>query len=99
MRFVHCTIYAVSNGLYKYADIFINQGANVNTRFSTHNIPNQTPLIVAAHYGRSKCLKLLLKSGSYVNQADGNGLTALMAAVAGNQSEHQTVTKSRRRCE
>jgi len=66
---------------YDYKDVFrwlLDHGADVNEKGESDDV---TALILAAVYGRTEMVKLLLEKGALVNEEDCDGDTALICAI------------------
>jgi ankyrin repeat protein len=57
--------------------VFLDVGANVNEQTESEGL---TPLMLAADYGKTGVVKVLMDRGADINAKDRNGRTALMAA-------------------
>jgi len=68
---------ASGNGYEEVARVLINNGADVNAKWTHRQI---TPLIMAATEGHKEIVKLLLEKGADVNAKNHYGTTALKAA-------------------
>lgn len=77
--------YAVDGGHEEALDILLSHGARTDYRYS----PRRTPLIKASGDGQLGVVKVLLKHGGAerLDARDGQGATALHAAVAGGHEE------------
>ncbi len=70
----------------KYAQILIQNGANVNEPSQSEINPFNMPLMIAAWHGNINIVKLLVENGAFVNQQDKkNGFTALMKVIFNNK--------------
>jgi ankyrin repeat protein len=84
---VTALIYASELGLYNVARLLINNGANVNVRFSSHD--NSTPLHLTCAGGNKELAKLLIENGADINaRTSSDGRTPLHWAV---ESQHHAL--------
>lgn len=74
---------AVLSGDIKVVKDFIEKGENVNEKDDHFGI---SPLHLAAFYGRTEIVKLLLKNKADINAKDKEGETPLLAALAGGHA-------------
>ena len=72
----------------KFAQILIQNGANVNEPSQNETNLSNMPLMIAAWHGHLNLVKLLVENGAFINQQDKkNGFTALIKAVYQKEDE------------
>ncbi len=74
---------AIEFGLFKIADLLLENGANINS----YNSFKQSILMKMANLGNFKGVKYLVDKGADINAQDSDGDTALVYAIAGSVIE------------
>ena len=80
---VPAIVFAASRRLYKFVQLFIDNGASPNTvcEPSSNDAPRGPVLLIAARFGGLETVATLVEAKADVNATDETGLTALMGAA------------------